>query len=204
MTVPLHRMTVTFLAQAPSPDDGLRHVAQYSARLSYVFMCLTLCWGVLTATGWIRNITGRKALRGSHLALATLMLAFGTVHALCFLFLSSGALSLAYLTIPFFVPGALVRHELGIVGLELMLAIAITAGLQRFTSYRRWLWLHRTAYVAVGLTALHALFGAIANGNLSVDWLLGGALLVPTVLLSLLRFLPTQTLERMGLLEEQI
>ncbi|GLY69748.1 ferric reductase-like transmembrane domain-containing protein [Amycolatopsis taiwanensis] len=196
-------MTVTFLAQA-SPDAGLRHVAQYSARLSYVFMCLTLCWGVLTATGWVRNITGRKALRGSHLALAMLTLAFGVVHALCFLFLSSGALSLAYETIPFFVPGALVRHELGIVGLELMLAIAITATLHRFTSYRRWLWLHRMAYAAVGLTAVHSLFGAIENGNLATDWLIGTTLLVPTVLLSVLRFVPTRALERIGLLEEQI
>ncbi|HET6499476.1 MAG TPA: hypothetical protein VFG87_01825 [Amycolatopsis sp.] len=198
-------MTAMLLAQAQAqPDAGLRHVAQYSARLSYVCMCLTLCWGVLTATGWVRNITGRKALRGSHLALATLTLAFGGVHALCFLFLSTGALSLAYITIPLFVPGALARHELGIVGFELMLAIALTASLYRFTSYRRWLWLHRLAYLAVGLTAVHSLLGAIANGHLAVDWLIGITLLVPTVTLSVLRFLPVRTLERIGLLEEQV
>src|SRR5438093_7242667 len=134
-------MSVSYLAQASAQDSGLRTIAQYSARLSYVFMCLTLWWGVLTATGWIRNVTGRKALRGSHLALATLTLAFGLVHAMAFLFLSSGALSLAYLTIPF-LPGTLGRHLLGILGFELMLAIALTASLYRFTSYRRWLWLH--------------------------------------------------------------
>src|SRR5439155_4836628 len=146
---------------------------------------------------------GRKALRGSHLALATLTLAFGLVHAMAFLFLSSGALSLAYLTIPF-LPGTLGRHLLGILGFELMLAIALTASLYRFTSYRRWLWLHRVAYLAVPVTAIHSFFGAIANGHLAVDWLAGITLLVPTITLSVLRFLPVRMLERIGLLEEQV
>jgi methionine sulfoxide reductase heme-binding subunit len=188
---------------AQSPDTGLRHMAQYSARLSYVFMCFTLCWGVLTATGWMHHLTGRKAVRGSHLVLATLTLAFGAVHALCFLFLSSGALSVAYLTIPI-LPGAMARHELGVAGFELMVVIALTAGLHRFTSYRRWLFLHRLAYLAVPLTALHALTGAIANGNLATVWLLGTSLLVPALIVSVARFLPARVLERIGLIEEQI
>jgi methionine sulfoxide reductase heme-binding subunit len=184
-------------------DGGLKTVAQFSARLAYVFMCLTLCWGVLTATGWIRNISGRKGLRGTHLALAMLTLSFGLVHALCFLFLSSGAFTIAQLTIPLN-PGGLMRHTLGIVGLEVMLAIALTAGLHRFTAYRRWLWLHRMAYLAVGLTAVHSLFGAIANGHLALLWLGGITLLVPTVTLGVLRFMPVRALERIGLVEEQV
>lgn len=191
------------LAQA-SGDDGLRHIAQYSARLSFVFMCLTLAWGVFTATGWIRNLTGRKAVRGSHMVMATLTLAFGGIHALCFLFLSSGALSFAYIAVPFSVPGALARHEFGVIGFELMLTIALTASLYRFTSYRRWLYLHRIAYLAVPLTAIHSFFGAIANGHLALDWLVGTILLVPALLLSVLRFLPVHALERIGLIEEQV
>lgn len=184
-------------------SDGVRSIAQMSARLAYAFMCLTLCWGVLTATGWIRNVTGRKALRGGHLALAVLTLSFGLVHALSFLALSTGAFTLPMLTVPL-LPGTMARHTLGIIGLELMLAIAITAGLHRFTSYRRWLWLHRMAYPAVLLTAVHSLFGAIANGNIAILWLGGITLLVPTVTLSVLRFLPVRTLERIGLVEEQV
>lgn len=184
-------------------DAGLRSVAQISARIAYVFMCLTLCWGVLTATGWVRGITGRKALRGGHVVLATLTLAFGIVHAAVFYFLSVGAFSIARLTVPM-LPGSLARHSLGIIGLELMLAIALTAGMHRFITYRRWLWLHRLAYLAIPLLAIHSLFGAIANGHLSVLWLAGITLLVPTITLSVLRFLPARALERMGLVEELI
>lgn len=195
-------MTTVVLAQA-NTDDGLRTIAQLTARLSYVFMCLTLCWGVLTATGWVRNVTGRKALRSSHTALAMLTLAFGVVHAAGFYFLSNGALTLVYLTVPL-APGSLLRHTLGVVGLELMIAVAVTAGLHRFTSYRRWLWLHRLAYAAIPLLAIHSLFGAIANGNLQVLWLGGITILVPTLFLALLRFAPTRLLERIGLVEELV
>ena len=195
-------LTTVVLAQQ-NTDDGLRTVAQLTARLSYVFMCLTLSWGVLTATGWVRNVTGRKALRGSHIALAMLTLTFGIVHAAGFYFLSNGAFTLVQLTVPL-APGTLMRHSLGIIGLELMVAIAITAGLYRFTSYRRWLWLHRMAYVAIPLLAIHSLFGAIANGNLPVLWLGGITIGVPTLLLAVLRFAPPRLLERIGLIEELV
>ncbi|WIX78332.1 ferric reductase-like transmembrane domain-containing protein [Amycolatopsis carbonis] len=193
---------VTTLAQQ-STDPAARGIAALSARLSYAFMCLTLCWGVLTATGWVRSVTGRKALRSGHLTLATLALSFGCLHALGFLYLTVNPFSLAYITVPF-MPGTLARHTFGIVGLELMLAIALTTCVQRWTSYRRWLWLHRLAYPAVALTALHAFFGAIANGHLATLWLAGITLLVPPVTLALLRFLPPRTLERIGLVEEQV
>ncbi|HVV10043.1 hypothetical protein [Amycolatopsis sp.] len=190
------------LAQQSS-DAGLRSAAQLSARISYVFMCLTLCWGVLTATGWVRNMTGRKALRGGHMVLATLTLAFGVVHAASFYFLSFGAFSVARLTVPF-LPSGLARHSLGIIGLELMIAIAVTAGMHRFIAYRRWLWLHRLAYLAIPLLAVHSFFGAIANGHLAVLWLAGITLLVPTITMSVLRFLPSRVLERIGLVEELV
>jgi sulfoxide reductase heme-binding subunit YedZ len=166
-------------------------------------MMLTLTWGVLTATGWVRSVTGRKALRSSHMVLATGTLIFGGIHALGFFYLTIQPYSLQYLFLPF-LSGQETRHSIGIVGFEVMVAIALTAGLQRFTSYRRWLWLHRCAYPAVALTALHAWFGSIANGHLAVVWLGGITLLVPAVTTSLLRFMPARTLERIGLVEEQV
>ena len=43
----------------PQHDIGVREVAAMSARLSYVFMCLTLSWGILTYTGWINDLIFR-------------------------------------------------------------------------------------------------------------------------------------------------
>ncbi|XVV05378.1 hypothetical protein ACQPW3_08290 [Actinosynnema sp. CA-248983] len=58
-------------------------VAPWSGRLAYVAMCLTICLGVLTATGWVRGMPGgRRALRVTHQALATFSLVLGLTHAL--------------------------------------------------------------------------------------------------------------------------
>jgi sulfoxide reductase heme-binding subunit YedZ len=69
-------------------DSGVRQVAALSARLAYALMCLTLVWGIFTATGWVAKLTGRQAVRSSHMIMATFTLAFGGLHAACFLFLT--------------------------------------------------------------------------------------------------------------------
>ncbi|MEV7094423.1 ferric reductase-like transmembrane domain-containing protein [Amycolatopsis sp. NPDC051045] len=199
-----HDATI-FLTQQfqPKTDPAARGLAAFAARTSYAAMMLTLTWGVLTATGWIRSVTGRKGLRSTHMVLATATLIFGGIHALGFTFLTIQPYSWQYMFVPF-LSGQETRHIIGMVGFEVMVAIFLTAGLQRFTSYRRWLWLHRCAYPAVALTALHSWFGAIANGHLATVWLGGITLLVPAVTVSLLRFMPARTLERLGLVEEQV
>lgn len=187
----------------PSPDDaGLHQVAALAARVAYLLMCLTLCWGVLVSTGWLQRISGRQATRSSHLVFATLTLAFGAMHAMVFLFIAGAHFDPVKLTVPL-AEGGLFRHALGIVGLELMLAIALSTVVQRFFAYRRWLWLHRLAYPAVALTGLHAVFGAMANGHLDALWLAGLLIAAPAALITALRFVPPGVLTGLGLVGEE-
>jgi sulfoxide reductase heme-binding subunit YedZ len=181
----------------PQHDIGVREVAALSARASYVFMCLTLCWGVLTATGWIKRLTGHQAIRSAHMILATFTLATGITHAIVFLLLREQGLDIVGITVPF---AGRLRHALGILGLEIMVAITITTGMRRFIRYRNWLRFHQLAYLAVGMVAVHSWFGAIANGHLALLWLGGITVLTPAVTLSALRFLPPKMLIRAGLL----
>ncbi|GAB1514070.1 ferredoxin [Actinophytocola sp. KF-1] len=181
----------------PQHDIGVREVAALSARASYVFMCLTLCWGVLTATGWIKRLTGHQAIRSAHMILATFTLATGVTHAIVFLLLREQGLDVFGIAVPF---AGLARHALGILGLELMIAITITTGMRRFIRYRNWLRFHQLAYVAVGMVVVHSWFGAIHNGHLALLWLGGITVLTPAVTLTALRFLPPKMLIRAGLL----
>lgn len=181
----------------PQHDIGVREVAALSARASYVFMCLTLCWGVLTATGWIKRLTGHQAIRSAHMILATFTLATGLGHAIVFLLLREQGLDLFGITVPF---SGLARHALGILGLEIMIAITITTGMRRFIRYRNWLRFHQLAYLAVGMVVVHSWFGAIHNGHLALLWLGGITVLTPAVTLTALRFLPPKMLIRAGLL----
>ncbi|HEV3357494.1 MAG TPA: hypothetical protein VG247_11925 [Pseudonocardiaceae bacterium] len=189
------------LAATTPHDAGVRQAAALSARLAYVLTCATLVWGVLVATGWLHRLTGRHATRSSHLVLATLAIAFGALHAAVFVFLTGATtFSVVDLTVPF--ADGLVRHAAGIIGIELMLAIALSMLVQRFVSYRRWLWLHRMAYPAVVLIVIHSFFGANANGHLEALWLAGLTVLTPTIVISVLRFIPAKVLVNAGLVEE--
>lgn len=183
---------------ATGHDDGVRELSVLSARLAYALMCLTLTWGVLVSTGWFDRLTGRHALRGTHQVFATITLTFAFVHGMSFLLHSTPA-PLADLVIPF--RGAL-RDTFGILAFEGMLTAAIAVGLKRWTSYWRWLWLHRLAYPAFVLGVLHAFFQALARGTLSAVYLGGLTLLVPAVTVILLRLVPAKTLEAAGLAED--
>jgi methionine sulfoxide reductase heme-binding subunit len=191
-----------FVQAVPSPHDaGVRQVAALSARLAFALMCVTLAWGVLVSTGWVHRLTGRQATRNSHMVLATLTLAFGTIHVLSFLFLTDVHFGLVKLAIPL-VEGGLLRHALGIVGFEVIIAVALSVAFQRLFSYRRWLFLHRLAYPAVALLVIHSLLGAIANGHLEILWFGGLAFLAPAVVLTVLRFVPASVLAGAGLVRE--
>lgn len=181
----------------PQHDVGIREVAALSARLAYVLMCFTLCWGVFTATGWIKRLTGHQAIRSGHMILASLTLATGVSHAIVFLLLREQSLSLPGITVPF---TGRFRHTLGILGLEIMIAITVGVGMRRFVKYRNWLRFHQLAYPAVAMVVLHSWFGAIANGHLAVLWLGGLTALTPAVTLTVLRFTPPRLLIRAGLL----
>ncbi len=196
-------MTASLLAviQDPSPhDSGVRDIATLSARFAYVTMCLTLAWGVLSATGWIRRVTGHEALRGGHVVLASFTLAIGVVHGLSYLFLDDESFGFVMLLIPF-AGGGFARHAAGVVGLELFIAVSVTAALRRGTVSRSWQRFHQVSYFSVGLLAIHSWLGASANGNLATVWLGGITVLTPAVLLTVLRVLPPRALVRLGLLD---
>jgi ferredoxin len=180
-------------------DTGIAEAAALSGRLTYLCMCLTLCWGVLAATGWVRRFSGRDALRTGHVLLSAFTLATGTLHGLTFLFLEDDPFGVTDLLVPFYDGSP--RHALGIAGLELVIAVSVTAGLRRGAGDGRWLRFHQLGYLAIGLLAGHAWLGAISSGHLSVGWLAGITLLVPPVVLSVLRVLPTAALVRAGLVE---
>ncbi|MBE8523776.1 ferredoxin [Amycolatopsis sp. H6(2020)] len=191
-----------FAALIPvSPHDtGIAEAAALSGRLTYLCMCLTLCWGVLAATGWVRRFSGQDAIRTGHVVLAAFTLATGTLHGLTFLFLEDDPFGVADLLLPFY--DGTPRHALGIAGLELVIAVSVTAGLRRTAGEGRWLRFHQVGYLAIGLLAVHAWLGAIASGHLAVVWLAGITLLVPPVLLSVLRVLPAKALARVGLVAQ--
>src|SRR4051812_30744895 len=118
-----------------SHDAGVHDVAALSARAAFVFLCLGLCWGILTSTGWLHRLTGRQATRSSHLVLITMALTFATLHAAAFLLMRDTHVGIPQLAVPFLAGGYGVA--VGIMSLELMLTVTVATVVRRLLSYRR-------------------------------------------------------------------
>jgi sulfoxide reductase heme-binding subunit YedZ len=181
-------------------DSGVIDLSVLSARIAYAMMCLSLCWGVMVSRGWVNRLTGRQALRSSHMVLATITLVCASLHVIAFTTLRVGAFGWAQVIIPFH-SGNELRYTLGILALEGLYVAAVVVGLRRWLSYWRWLWIHRLAYPAFALGVLHALLSASADGTLNTLWLGGITLLVPAVAFTVLRFVPAKALATTGLIE---
>lgn len=188
-------------AIAPSDHDtAVRAGAQIAAQCGYVAMCLSLSWGVLVATGWVDRFARRPAMLRGHLVLAGFAIVLGAVHAALFLLLSDPGrrFSPAMITIPFF-GGNPARWALGIAGLELLIAIAVSTALRPLLNYLGWLRFHWLAYPAVACGIAHSWLGAAVNGQLAMLWLGGLSVLTPTALIAILRFVPAKYLTFVGL-----
>ncbi|OOP60937.1 hypothetical protein BMF89_14975 [Arthrobacter sp. SRS-W-1-2016] len=60
--------TLTVLAAtATLYDQGIRHIATLAGYLSYGLMALTVCFGILTTTGWARRLVSRHSLSATHM-----------------------------------------------------------------------------------------------------------------------------------------
>jgi sulfoxide reductase heme-binding subunit YedZ len=182
-------------------DAGVISLGAVSGRLAFALMCLSLTWGVLVSASWATRLTGRPALRSGHVVLSSLTMGFIFSHMISFLFLRAEIYTVVEVFVPFN-GGVQLRHTMGILAFEGMLAASVAVGLRRWLSYRQWLGVHRLTYVAFGLGVVHAFFGAYNNGTLSGLWLLGITFLVPTLTVVALRFMPSRALTSTGLFDE--
>lgn len=173
-------------------DQGIRHIATLAGYLSYGLMVLTVCFGVLTTTGWARRTVSRTALSGGHMLLALVALTFGCLHAVSHVFQTGEHFSWLQVVVPL-AGGGEPEVAYGIVGLELALAVAASIWLQRRLGYRRWHLLHYVAYAAFALSLLHTITTSAEVQALGLIGLTVAAGAAACLLLTVLRTLPATT-----------
>lgn len=174
-------------------DQGVRHIATLAGYLSYGLMVLTVCFGVLTTTGWARRLITRTALSGGHMLLAVVALTFGCLHAVSYVFQTGEHFGWLQVVVPL-AGGGEPEVAYGIVGLELALAVAASIWFQRRLGYRRWHLIHYGAYAAFALSLLHTVTTSAEVQTLGLIGLTVAAGAGACLLLAVLRMLPATTL----------
>lgn len=135
-------------------DRPVRRAAALAGYVAYGLIALTVLWGILTSTGLARRSIRRRALYSGHMCLAVTTLAFSAMHAVAYMFQTGEQFGVLKVFVPFAQGGEL-EVAFGIVGLELMAAVAASIWIQRRLNYRRWHIVHYFAYPAYVLALLH-------------------------------------------------
>ncbi len=143
------------------------------AFLSLILLWLTVVWGTLLRVGWGLTRVRHQTLYGVHQAMTLVGLTLGVVHALAQLAVPGGPVRLVDEWLPFSNGRDPFGIGVGVIGLEVLLAVAGSVLIQRLLGYHRWRMLHLTAYLAFTLLCAHVLVSGSDTRSVWVRGLVG-------------------------------
>lgn len=156
-----------------SAEESVHLIAATVGFLSFLLIWLAVLWGIFLRNGWALTWVRHSTLLAVHTTTALLGLCLGAVHAGAQLAVPGGHLRLIDLLVPFTYIRDPVGVGVGVVGLQLMIAAALSVMIQRILGYSRWRKLHTLTYVAFTLVVAHIL---ISGTDVGSAWVWGSVL----------------------------
>lgn len=151
-----------------SAEQSLHNVAATVGFLSYFLMWLAVMWGMFLRNGWALTWVRHSTLLATHTTVALLGLTLGAVHAGAQLAKPAQLFRLVDILVPFVYYRDPIGVGVGVIGLEVMIAVALSIIVQRWLGYSRWRGLHAMTYVAFTLIVAHIL---ISGSDAPVSYL---------------------------------
>ena len=138
--------------------------------ISLFLLWLTAVWGTVLRVGWGLTRVRHQTLYGVHQTLTLVGLTLGIVHAVAQLAVPGGPVHLIDEVLPFSNGRDPFGIGVGVISLELLVALAVSVLIQRMLGYHRWRMLHLTAYLALTLLVAHVL---ISGSDTKSVWVRG-------------------------------
>jgi ferredoxin len=165
-------------------QQSVHLIAASAGFVSYGLLWISAVWGVVLKNGWGFTRVRHATIYGIHQTVTLLGLTLGVVHALAQLAAPGGTVRLVDEFVPFTNPADPIGIGLGVIALELMVALALSVLVQRWLGYHRWRRLHVLAYLSYGLLTAHLLISGSDTGSLLVRLAIIGSLIVLLALAS--------------------
>jgi ferredoxin len=124
---------------------------------SFFMIWLSVIWGLILKNGWMSTRMRHSTIHGAHMVVALMGLTLGCVHAAAQLAVPFAVVHLVDVVVPFTNPTDQVGIGIAVVGLEIMIAAAISVAVQHKMGYNRWRALHALNHVAFALIVAHIL-----------------------------------------------
>ena len=160
-------------------------LARATGIASFLALFIAILSGIALRTSVLDWLGTNRALKALHTFSTVLWIPLGTLHLLTLVVDKTAQIALADLVVPFGVDygtgDARTAIGLGTIAFDIFIVVTITSWLKRRMEQRLWSWIHRTSYVAFGLTFAHAfLSGTDFNSPLisALSWSLAFAALV--------------------------
>ena len=156
---------------------GVHVIAATVGFISFFLCWLAIVWGLVLRNAWASTRLRHSTVYGIHHTVALLGLCLALVHALAQLAAPQGPVRLVDEVLPFLNPVDPVGIGVGVVGLEILLAAALSTLIQRRLGFSRWRALHALTYVAFMLVVGHVLLSGSDTGptwvwgSVMVAWL---------------------------------
>jgi sulfoxide reductase heme-binding subunit YedZ len=155
--------------------------------LSFFLIWLSVMWGMFLRNGWALTWVRHATLLATHSTVALLGLCLAAVHAGAQLAKPGNLFRVIDLLVPFTFWRDPIGVGVGVIGLHLLIAAALSVMIQRWLGYSRWRALHSLTYVAFTLIVAHILI----SGSDLADPRLSGSVLGAWLLTALLWVLTT-------------
>lgn len=136
--------------------------------LSYGILWISVIWGVVLKNGWAFTRVRHATVYGIHQIMTLLGLTLGVVHGFAQLAVPGGPVRLVDQFVPFANPQDPIGIGLGVIALELMVALALSVLVQRWLGHHRWRKLHMLGYLAYVLLTAHVLMSGSDTGSMLV------------------------------------
>lgn len=138
-------------------DFRVHILAAVAGFTSLFLLWLATVWGVVLRAGWGFSRVKQSKLYAFHRTTATMGLALGIVHALTQLAAPTTTIQWWDEFIPFINEVDPLGTGLGVLGLELLIAVTVSTMAQRMLGTNRWRSLHATSYLAFTMVSAHVL-----------------------------------------------
>lgn len=149
---------------------GVHLVAASAGTVSFLLIWLTTVSGIALRNGWLGVTVRHSSLHAVHMVGASTGLLLGVLHGVAQLAAPVVKVRPVDLLVPFGNRYDPVGIGVGVLGLEIMLAAAVSVPLQRRLGFTRWRLLHNLNHVAFMLLVAHVLISGSDVGRSPV-WL---------------------------------
>jgi sulfoxide reductase heme-binding subunit YedZ len=148
----------------PTAQQSVHLIAATVGFLSFFLCWLAIVWGLVLRNAWASTRLRHSTVYGVHHTVALLGLTLSLVHAAAQLAAPLGPVRLIDEFVPFLNPVDPIGIGIGVVGLEILLAAALSTLVQRRLGFSRWRAVHGLTYVAFMLVVGHVLLSGSDTG----------------------------------------